>query len=70
MALDGKVGIHDPSTICMCSGKFYTYGTGGNARADGARAAVRSNVTGHEATSPSSVRPIPRGAAPRNEPAQ
>jgi arabinan endo-1,5-alpha-L-arabinosidase len=31
LALDGQVGIHDPSTIALCNGKFYTYGTGGNA---------------------------------------
>ena len=31
LALDGQVGIHDPSTIARCNGKFYTYGTGGNA---------------------------------------
>jgi arabinan endo-1,5-alpha-L-arabinosidase len=30
-ALDGDVGIHDPSTIAMSNGKFYTYGTGGSA---------------------------------------
>ncbi len=29
-ALDGQVQIHDPSTIMQCSGKFYTYGTGGS----------------------------------------
>jgi arabinan endo-1,5-alpha-L-arabinosidase len=29
-ALDGQVGIHDPSTIIQCDGKYYTYGTGGN----------------------------------------
>ena len=29
LALDGQVGIHDPSTIARCDGKFYTYGTGG-----------------------------------------
>ncbi len=29
LALDGQPGIHDPSTIAMCNGKFYTYGTGG-----------------------------------------
>src|SRR3954469_7325781 len=29
LALDGQPGIHDPSTIVMCNGKFYTYGTGG-----------------------------------------
>jgi arabinan endo-1,5-alpha-L-arabinosidase len=31
LAVDGQPGIHDPSTIAMCDGKFYTYGTGGNA---------------------------------------
>ena len=30
-ALEGDVGIHDPSTIVLSSGKFYTYGTGGSA---------------------------------------
>lgn len=29
-ALDGQIGIHDPSTIIFCDGKFYTYGTGGS----------------------------------------
>jgi len=28
-ALDGQVQIHDPSTIMLCDGKYYTYGTGG-----------------------------------------
>jgi arabinan endo-1,5-alpha-L-arabinosidase len=28
-ALDGAPYIHDPSTIMMCDGKFYTFGTGG-----------------------------------------
>ena len=28
-ALDGQIGIHDPSTLIQCDGKFYTYGTGG-----------------------------------------
>ena len=28
-ALDGQIGIHDPSTVVLCNGKFYTYGTGG-----------------------------------------
>ncbi|MBS1854527.1 MAG: family 43 glycosylhydrolase [Acidobacteria bacterium] len=28
-ALDGQVGIHDPSTIMVSNGKFYVYGTGG-----------------------------------------
>ena len=29
-ALDGQIGIHDPSTIVYCDGKYYTYGTGGS----------------------------------------
>jgi arabinan endo-1,5-alpha-L-arabinosidase len=29
VALDGQIGIHDPSTVVRCNGKFYTYGTGG-----------------------------------------
>lgn len=29
-ALDGQIGIHDPSTVVMCNGKYYTYGTGGS----------------------------------------
>jgi len=29
-ALDGQIGIHDPSTIIQCDGKYYVYGTGGN----------------------------------------
>ena len=28
-ALDGEPYIHDPSTIIICDGKFYTFGTGG-----------------------------------------
>ncbi len=28
LALDGFVGIHDPSTVVLCGGKYYTYGTG------------------------------------------
>jgi arabinan endo-1,5-alpha-L-arabinosidase len=28
-ALDGQFGIHDPSTVVQCDGKYYTYGTGG-----------------------------------------
>jgi arabinan endo-1,5-alpha-L-arabinosidase len=31
LALDGQVGIHDPSTIIKCEGKYYTFGTGGTA---------------------------------------
>jgi arabinan endo-1,5-alpha-L-arabinosidase len=30
LALDGQIGIHDPSTVIECDGKYYTYGTGGN----------------------------------------
>src|SRR5579864_3798226 len=30
LALDGQIGIHDPSTVVQCNGKFYTYGTGGS----------------------------------------
>lgn len=29
-SLDGQIGIHDPSTIVFCDGKYYTYGTGGS----------------------------------------
>jgi hypothetical protein len=29
-ALDGQIGIHDLSTIMMCGGKYYTFGTGGS----------------------------------------
>src|SRR5579863_8120270 len=29
-ALDGQIGIHDPSTVVFCDGKYYTYGTGGS----------------------------------------
>jgi arabinan endo-1,5-alpha-L-arabinosidase len=29
-ALDGQIGIHDPSTVVRCDGKYYTYGTGGS----------------------------------------
>jgi arabinan endo-1,5-alpha-L-arabinosidase len=29
LALEGQVGIHDPSTIVECDGRYYTYGTGG-----------------------------------------
>jgi arabinan endo-1,5-alpha-L-arabinosidase len=27
--LAGQIGIHDPSTVIFCDGKYYTYGTGG-----------------------------------------
>ncbi len=29
-ALDGQIGIHDPSTVMLCDGKYYTFGTGGS----------------------------------------
>src|ERR1039457_7504844 len=29
-ALDGQFGIHDPSTVVLCDGKYYTWGTGGS----------------------------------------
>src|SRR5258706_6373208 len=25
-ALEGQIGIHDPSTVILCDGKYYTYG--------------------------------------------
>src|SRR5579871_5072519 len=28
-ALDGQIGIHDPSTVIQCEGKYYVFGTGG-----------------------------------------
>ena len=28
-ALDGEPYIHDPSTVMLCDGKYYTFGTGG-----------------------------------------
>jgi arabinan endo-1,5-alpha-L-arabinosidase len=30
-AIEGQVGIHDPSTIAVSGGKYYTFGTGGAA---------------------------------------
>ena len=27
-ALDGQIGIHDPSTVIQCDGKYYAFGTG------------------------------------------
>ena len=29
LALDGEPYIHDPSTVILCDGKYYTFGTGG-----------------------------------------
>jgi arabinan endo-1,5-alpha-L-arabinosidase len=49
-ALDGQFGIHDPSTVVLCDGKYYTYGTGGTPLVsdDGWtwRAGVRPLLTG------------------------
>lgn len=28
-ALEGQIGIHDPSTVIQCDGKYYVFGTGG-----------------------------------------
>ena len=28
LALDGQINTHDPTTILLCNGKYYTYGTG------------------------------------------
>jgi arabinan endo-1,5-alpha-L-arabinosidase len=28
LALDGMIGIHDPSTVAICDGKYYVFGTG------------------------------------------
>lgn len=30
VALEGEVRIHDPSTIVLCHGRYYTFGTGGS----------------------------------------
>ena len=27
-ALEGAIGVHDPSTVAICDGKYYVYGTG------------------------------------------
>ena len=27
-ALDGAIGIHDPSTVIQCDGNYYVFGTG------------------------------------------
>ena len=35
LALDGEPGIHDPSTVIQCDGKFYTWGTGGRGLVSG-----------------------------------
>jgi arabinan endo-1,5-alpha-L-arabinosidase len=28
LALEGAIGVHDPSTVAICDGKYYVYGTG------------------------------------------
>lgn len=28
LALEGQIGIHDPSTVVVCAGKYYVFGTG------------------------------------------
>ncbi len=28
LALEGQIGIHDPSTVVVCDGRYYTFGTG------------------------------------------
>ena len=28
LAVDGEPYIHDPSTVTLCDGKYYTFGTG------------------------------------------
>jgi arabinan endo-1,5-alpha-L-arabinosidase len=49
-ALDGQFGIHDPSTVVLCDGKYYTYSSGGTPLVsdDGWtwRAGVRPLLTG------------------------
>ena len=53
LALEGQFGIHDPSTIVMCDGKYYTYGTGGS-----------SLVSDDGWTWRAGVRPLRAGLAP------
>lgn len=52
-ALDGQVQIHDPSTIVQCSGRYYTYSTGGSSLVSDAGWTWRRGVT-----------PARRGMAP------
>ena len=52
-ALDGQIGIHDPSTVTECDGKYYTYGTGGTPLVSDDGWIWRSGVT-----------PLRTGAAP------
>ena len=53
LALDGQIGIHDPSTIMLCNGKYYTYGTGGSSLVSDDGWTWRRGVT-----------PLRRGMAP------
>jgi arabinan endo-1,5-alpha-L-arabinosidase len=53
LTLDGQVGIHDPSTIMLSNGKYYTWGTGGSAL-----------VSDDGWTWRAGVRPLHTGAAP------
>ena len=52
-ALDGQVGIHDPSTVTLSNGKYYTWGTGGSPL-----------VSDDGWTWRAGVRPLHTGAAP------
>ena len=27
-AIDGMIGVHDPSTVVVCDGNYYSFGTG------------------------------------------
>jgi arabinan endo-1,5-alpha-L-arabinosidase len=53
LALDGTVGIHDPSTVIQCDGKWYTWGTGGTPL-----------VSDDGWTWRAGIRPLRTGAAP------
>jgi arabinan endo-1,5-alpha-L-arabinosidase len=53
LALDGQPGIHDPSTVTLSAGKYYTWGTGGSPL-----------VSDDGWTWRAGVRPLHTGAAP------
>jgi arabinan endo-1,5-alpha-L-arabinosidase len=53
LALDGQIGIHDPSTITLSNGKYYVWGTGGSPL-----------VSDDGWTWRAGVRPLHTGAAP------
>jgi hypothetical protein len=42
-ALEGQIGIHDPSTNLQCDGKYYTYGTSGGGLISNAASVWRVN---------------------------